>query len=405
MLIVTFLPMLLTQLGAIEEWAMRPTMAVAPADLSGTRAVITGGCGSLGFHLATMLAQGGAGVVLGCHGVESSLSAEAGIESRIGEMGLLRHENDDEEDINGRGWIEVWPLQLESFASVREFGSRVAELGAVNLLVHSAATKSACTKTEDGFELSLQVNYLSPFLLTQLLLPALQKADSSRVVLLTCDAGLTQADWLPWPLSRTRPELLPRISLSSLEPYMEGQGPRCNQGLEYASSKLALVLHASELDRRLGLGQSPRSTAHSVNPGAMLSPLHAHAPPPAPPGMRSTMMGFLPPVWIMKKIYGFVFTRLGNAMLRDPTDGAKAVFHVATAPALSTSQAGGGLFSDAAGPFIDCGKLAAKCGRLKAADLPPAASDQQLAKQLWTRTESALAQRPPVSREEDDESW
>ena len=38
-------------------------------------------------------------------------------QTRIDELGLRRREEEFFQD--GRGWIERWPLQLESFASVR----------------------------------------------------------------------------------------------------------------------------------------------------------------------------------------------------------------------------------------------------------------------------------------------
>lgn len=94
MLICTFLPMLLTQIGNVEEWATRPTMAVSSADLSGMRVVVTGGCGALGFELATMLAQSGAGVVLGCR-PEASEEGSATLD-RIRQLDLLRGDDDSD---------------------------------------------------------------------------------------------------------------------------------------------------------------------------------------------------------------------------------------------------------------------------------------------------------------------
>eukprot|EP00966_Prymnesium_polylepis_P307400 7103876-Prymnesium_polylepis.1 len=77
---------------------------------------------------------------------------------------------------------------------------------------------------------------------------------------------------------------------------------------EYANAKLALVMHSSELNRRLGAN---RSVSHSVNPGVMLGDFHRSDPAPArtsSQSMRSMIMGYLPPVWIMRKLYGLVFT-------------------------------------------------------------------------------------------------
>jgi hypothetical protein len=155
-LICTFLPMVLTALGSVQEWALRPSMVVAPADLSGKLSVVTGGCGSLGLELGVMLAKSGAGVILGCHADEGlgALASETATDrawARIDQLGLRRTKDDQEttsfgeEETSSGGWMDIWPLQLESFAGVRQFASRVAAEGDLDLLVHNAATKKGCT--------------------------------------------------------------------------------------------------------------------------------------------------------------------------------------------------------------------------------------------------------------------
>lgn len=401
-LICTVLPMLLTGVGTVQEWALRPAMVVAKADLTGWHAVVTGGCGAVGFELAVMLASSGAGVVLGCHGVDASQSGSEGATARVEQLGLRRTEEegfsfepDEQSDGTSRGWIEVWPLRLESFASVRHFASRVAALSSVELLVHNAATKHGCSLSEDGHELATQVNYLSPFLLTRLLLPSL--SSGGRIVHLACDAGLQLPDYLPWPLRRTSPEALPRVRLDDLDVRTEGKeagsiAGHCSAPLQYASAKLALVVHTAELHRRLSVNRTG-VTSLAVNPGAMANDFYTNEPP-APTSVRGGL-GFLrglsfPPVWIARKLYGALFVNVARTMLRATTTGAQAAFHVATAAALTQPYAGGGLYSDQAGAFSQCGRAAELCGRMAAREMPAAAADPQLAKKLWARTEQAI---------------
>merc|ERR1719316_461287 len=133
-------------------------MVVNPAELSDMHSVVTGGCSGLGLELAIMLANSGAGVIIGCHNTANE------VESRIAKLGLLRASDWDSQSANplGRssptaGWIAVWPLQLESFKSVREFASRVSNnVATLDILVHNAATKEGCTRTEDGHEYTFQ---------------------------------------------------------------------------------------------------------------------------------------------------------------------------------------------------------------------------------------------------------
>ena len=222
MLLVMVGPVLITLLASCTEFATRPAMAVEPLgarDLAGRHAVVTGGCGAVGFEVAVLLADAGAGVVVGCHEEATAVGAGGGaagaagaagvaptaadadaaeaadaaaqrrfekqeaIKHRIKDLGLRRGENGENsengENVSGGGWIEVWPLALESLDAVRSFAARYdSDIGAkqgLDLLVHSAATKEGCKTSVDGHDLATQVNYLAPFLLTKLLLPSLQK--------------------------------------------------------------------------------------------------------------------------------------------------------------------------------------------------------------------------------------
>merc|ERR1712232_43768 len=115
---------------------------------------------------------------------------------------------------------------------------------------------------------------------------------------------------------------------------------------------------------------------------------------PTKTSARSSMMGMLPPVWIAQKLYGYTIGKFvsgaGTFMLRPANVGAKAVFHVATSQALADGETGGGLFSDRAGAFTDCGKPPEDCGRVQVHEQPSAATDEDLADDLWTRTENAI---------------
>jgi hypothetical protein len=185
--------------------------------------------------------------------------------------------------------------------------------------------------------------------------------------------------------------------LDGLDKRAEGKEPgsladtRCSAAREYASAKLALLVHSSTLDQRLGAARNG-AVAHTVNPGAMLGRFHANdAEAPGSVGsLKAKLMGYMPPVWIMKQVYRLVFTNLGNAMLRDSTTGAKAVYHVASAAALGQRSAGGGVYSDQKGAFDHCDSVAERCGRMALHEQPAAAANKKLAEQLWARTEKAL---------------
>jgi len=108
-------------------------------------------------------------------------------------------------------------------------------------------------------------------------------------------------------------------------------------------------------------------------------------------------MGYLPPVFIANKIFSFtvapMVAKVSSHMLRSAEVGAKALFHVATAPELGQEENGGGLYADTAGAFINCGKPAEECGRVPTHKQPASALDAELAADLWEHTKNSIDQR------------
>ena len=78
--------------------------------------------------------------------------------------------------------LEYCELDMSSFASVKKFAKNISEKEKnLDILVFCGGSEeSDKTITEDGQELVFQVNHLSPFLLTNLLLILLQASESSR---------------------------------------------------------------------------------------------------------------------------------------------------------------------------------------------------------------------------------
>ncbi len=117
-------------------------------------------------------------------------------------------------------------------------------LDALDGLVNNAGTFTFWqTLTPEGFETQWAVNHLAPFLLTQLLLPRLQKSTDARVV--TISSGSHYGAELDW---------------SDIQ-----QLGRYNPLKAYKQSKLANVLFTAELNRRLGPNSTVRGAA--ADPG------------------------------------------------------------------------------------------------------------------------------------------
>ncbi|CAL8093509.1 unnamed protein product [Orchesella dallaii] len=80
------------------------------------------------------------------------------------------------------GTVDIMPLDLKSFESVREFATQVLrKYTKIHILINNAGIYSQpYEKTEDGYEITFQVNHLSHFLLTNMLLPKLTYAGTSE---------------------------------------------------------------------------------------------------------------------------------------------------------------------------------------------------------------------------------
>jgi NAD(P)-dependent dehydrogenase (short-subunit alcohol dehydrogenase family) len=195
-----------------------------------------------------------------------------------------------------QGSIEVMELDLASLDSVRAFARAVlASHPVLHGLVNNAGVMNTPRgTTRDGFETQLGTNHLGHYLLTELLLPALQRGAPSRVVIVSScyhDVAMGRRG---------------TIDLDDLQ----FERRRYDGWEAYAQSKLANVLHARQLARRLaGTGV----TAVSVHPGWVRTRL-----------MRSSM-----PLWAQDSILR-PFLRLAGMI--EPWEGAQTSLYALLAP-------------------------------------------------------------------------
>ena len=98
------------------------------------------------------------------------------------------------------------------------------------------------TETEDGCEMMFQVNYLSPFLLTNLLLEELQKSEQGRIINLSSSV----------------------YAIGKFDPHNLQSEKHFSVLGTYAATKLFVLMFTEELARRL---QPTSVTANAVHPG------------------------------------------------------------------------------------------------------------------------------------------
>jgi NAD(P)-dependent dehydrogenase (short-subunit alcohol dehydrogenase family) len=198
-----------------------------------THALVTGATDGLGRSVALQLAGSGASVIV--HGRDRGRGERTVEEIR---------------DQTGNQRIELQLADLSDLAQVRRLVDEVeSSHGELHLLINNAGIGSGLPdsrsrqESRDGYELRFAVNYLAGFLLTQRLLPLMRRSAPARVINVA-SLGQSPIDF---------------DDVMLLDGYT---GARA-----YGQSKLAQILHAIELSRRV---PPEEVTANSLHPGTFM---------------------------------------------------------------------------------------------------------------------------------------
>jgi NAD(P)-dependent dehydrogenase (short-subunit alcohol dehydrogenase family) len=273
------------------------------SDQTGRVHVVTGANGDIGAEITTALAAAGATVVMACRNVRSAQE----IADRVD------------------GDVRVAELDLADLGSVRSFAD---SLDAVDVLVNNAGLLSVpLSRTGAGVESQLGVNHLGHFALTGLLLERLR----DRVVTVSSVAhrsakGLDLDD----------------VDFSR-RPY--------DKQLAYQQSKLANLLFARELQRKLERADAPQRS-YAAHPGVTVTGA------PAVESFGDRVAG------VFMKTFG-----------QQPVQAATSVLYAATEPD-----------ADPATYWGPTGFLGVR-GPVGAAKSSKLSQDTALAAELWRRSE------------------
>ncbi|MGK8503229.1 SDR family NAD(P)-dependent oxidoreductase [Nocardia asiatica] len=143
---------------------------IAEIDLTGQRAIVTGGASGIGIETARALAGAGAEVTLAVRDLNAGRRTAADL------VGATRNEK-----------VRVAPLDLADRASVAAFVA--AWEGPLHMLINNAGVMAApLTRTPEGWEMQFATNHLGHFALATGLHRALAAAGSARVVSVSSSA-------------------------------------------------------------------------------------------------------------------------------------------------------------------------------------------------------------------------
>jgi NAD(P)-dependent dehydrogenase (short-subunit alcohol dehydrogenase family) len=279
------------------------------------RVVITGANTGIGYYTALELAKRGDHVTLACRNQDKADAAAAKIRAEA-----------------PNGTVDTATLDLADLGSVRRYAESAPE--SIDILINNAGVMMPAkrTETKDGFELQIGTNHLGHFALTGLLFPKL-----------AADAKITTVASVA---HRQRPKL-------DFDDLQLERGYNAQRG--YANSKLANILFALELQRRIDKAGS-KVTSNAAHPGISSTELYS-----SPDGLGSNkILATLAPI------------------------GLKFISQSARAGALPTlyavDVAGGGTYSGPTSLFESRGKPGP-------ASMTKMAQDPALAAQLWDASE------------------
>ncbi|CBZ52869.1 hypothetical protein NCLIV_026580 [Neospora caninum Liverpool] len=243
--------------------------------MKGKVAVVTGGNAGIGLETTRQLALWGVHVLVGCRRVEDV--------QKIADHVSQEHTRNKETAKNKRlpapvipGEIRGFYMDLCDFNTVRRFAvwALAESRGKIDILVNNAGLMSTDKLSMDkntGFERHFVTNHLGPFLLTDLLLPAV-KAAQGRIITISSAAHITRN-----PKFRTldvalSPEVADTVAAALRRPLHELQGEPITEKnydskVMYGTTKMANIWFTKELQRRLAQDPKCRATAYAAHPG------------------------------------------------------------------------------------------------------------------------------------------
>uniref|UniRef100_A0A5B6Z1J1 Short-chain dehydrogenase TIC 32 n=1 Tax=Davidia involucrata TaxID=16924 RepID=A0A5B6Z1J1_DAVIN len=215
-------------------------------DGTGLTAIVTGASSGIGTETTRVLALHGVRVVMAVRNTDTGRKAKEAILKEI-----------------PNAKIDVMELDLSSMASVRRFASEYNSSGLpLNLLINNAGVMAPpFMLSQDNIELQFATNHLGHFLLTKLLLETMKNTARE---------------------SHKEGRIVNVSSEGHRFVYREGirfdkinDESSYNTMYAYGQSKLANILHANELSRRLK-EEGLEITSNSLHPGAIATNLLRH---------------------------------------------------------------------------------------------------------------------------------
>ncbi|KAJ0123344.1 dehydrogenase/reductase SDR family member 13 [Diaporthe amygdali] len=211
---------------------------------TGKTVIVTGANVGLGLEAARHFVRlDAAKVILACRDTEKGERAKTDIERTTARSGI----------------IEVWPLDLCSFESVKQFCRRADKLDRLDVVVENAAVAMVGPRATlaEGYESTITVNVISTFLMALLLLPTLRRTATKlniqpNLVIVSSDAHFVASF-----KERTAPKIFDAFKSATVAPD------------RYQTSKLLDIFVVRQLaqDMSKPTSNSKGVILNTLNPG------------------------------------------------------------------------------------------------------------------------------------------
>nr|GLL25809.1 short-chain dehydrogenase TIC 32, chloroplastic-like [Ipomoea trifida] len=216
-------------------------------DASNLTAIVTGGASGIGLETVRVLAQRKVHVIIAARNTDAAKDAKDLI---------LRD--------NRTAKVDIMKLDLNSIRSIKAFADDFKALRLpLNILINNAGIMFCPFQlSEDGYEMQFATNHLGHFYLTNLLLDRIKETAKA---------------------SGIEGRIVNLSSIAHRYPYRKGirfdkinDKKSYDDKMAYGQSKLANILHANELSRRLQ-EEGANITVNSVHPGVIMTNLMRHS--------------------------------------------------------------------------------------------------------------------------------
>lgn len=308
-----------------------PTPADLPAgSMKGLTCIITGCNTGIGYETADAFARAGATVVFACRSEDRARDAMRRLAAAAG--GAVAKEQ-----------LIFLKLDVSDFSSVRRFTEdfKALKLPLRRLVLNAGVMLRNRSLSPDGIEMTMASNHLGHFLLVQLLLPNMLALERQGVQPRIVCVG---SNICYWPSCFDWSEMVVVKGEDEKRAFLQKE---YHIFRVYGQSKLAQIHFVTELDRRLRKAGS-KIPVNAVHPGEVMTEVMRD--------MNKTLL----------MLYG-MFRYVMYAFLKTAPQGAMCTVHVATSPALASSDGGSGAY------WV----------RLSPAPLSKACMDKMAAARLW----------------------